>query len=79
METHKLSTALYIEPFMVSPALKHPPSSPLSPVSSVLSASERRAWTWWLWDGTETGMDTDVEADVQSGVSSVGTVMRRVW
>lgn len=49
---------------MASPALRHPPSSPLSPASSVLSASERRVWTWWMWDGTDICMDTDIETYV---------------
>ena len=54
---------------MTSPALKRPPSSPLAPVSSVLSASKRKAWTWWLWDETRTCIDAGVEAHVLPRVS----------
>lgn len=61
-------TAGYIKALMISPALRHP-SSPLAPVSSVLSASKRKAWTRWLWDGTQTCTDTGMEAHVLPRVS----------
>lgn len=68
---------------MLSPALKHPQSSPLSPTSSVLSASERRAWIWWLWDGRDTyghrcGSGSAVGCVIKSEETSVGTVTERV-